>query len=94
VRVAGPRTRTRPARVGVPTPVGLDPRSGMTGGTRPSAAAAGGARDLAALGCKRSEPLRPRCDGEPGCRAEGARPDFGDLGSKLKQARNGEGGKR
>jgi hypothetical protein len=66
----------------------------MTGGTLPSAAAAGGAHDLAARDRKRSGPLRPRCNGEPGCRAEGARPDFGDLGSKSKLARNGEGGKK
>jgi hypothetical protein len=80
--------------VGVPAPVGLDPRSGMMGGTRPSAAAAGGARGWAAPSRKRSGPPSTRCDGEPGCRTEGAQPDFGDLGSKPKQTRNGEEGKR
>jgi hypothetical protein len=56
----------------------------MTGGTHSSAAAAGGARGWAAPGRKRSGPLSPRCDGDPGCEAEGAQPDFGDLGSKPK----------
>jgi hypothetical protein len=62
----------------------------MTGGTHPSATAAGGARSWAALGRKRSGSLGARCDGKPGGGAEGLPPDLDRWAAQKEQGKEGK----
>jgi hypothetical protein len=77
-RRAGPRPGARRADSGsgsLPRTVS-DPRSGMTGGTRPSAVAGSGGASWAALGQKDTVGCGLQERRRPGDGAEGARPDF------------------